>query len=172
MIRQRLFSRAIIASAMLLIPVAAVITNSGTASAVTCDPVVQGDDWSNTCPVQEGADSNAVVAIQVAATLESPVCNTNIDGDFGPSTLAEVECFQRAMGIQPNNGIVDSETWGAMHNRLTFEGRSSDGNWSYWSTTGCGSTACANFRKWLGTSKNLVRPRLWQLGADEHHRRQ
>jgi hypothetical protein len=57
-------------------------------------------DWSSTCTVQQGDDSSAVLAIQLTATLESPVCNTNIDGIFGPGTVAEVEQISTAQGTE------------------------------------------------------------------------
>jgi len=166
MIRPLRLSRAVIASAILLMPVAASITAPGAAHANTCNTVATGS-WSNNCTVQEGADSNFVVAIQVTATLESPPCNTNIDGDFGDNTEAEVVCFQRASSLSTTNGTVNSETWGALQNELRWEGRI--GDWSYWTNVaGCSDTSCSNFRKWVPTEIWYVGTLGWeQMNSDD-----
>ena len=146
MIRPRRLSHALIASSIFLIPITAVITNPGTALARTCNTVATGD-WSFNCTLQQGADSDMVVAIQLAATLESPPCFPNVNGTFDENTTDEVVCFQNAMGLSPD-GIVGPLTWEALQDELFHV--DTDGNWSYWSYTGfCDSTSCAAFRQWV-----------------------
>jgi hypothetical protein len=153
MIRPHRFSRALIVSSIFLAPVMAAITSPGVAYASSCNTVATGS-WSNNCTVQIGNDSDMVLAAQVAATLESPPCFTNLNGNFDESTQDEVMCFQSAKNLQPD-GIVGPLTWGAMQNRLSFIG--TIGDWSYWTSDGCSDTSCANFRKWIPSGVWYVR---------------
>ena len=163
MIRQHRLKLALIASSILLIPIIVAITNPGTAFARGCDTIAQGS-WSSNCLVQIGDDSDMVLAAQVAATLESPPCNTNLDGNFSEDTQDEVECFQTAKNLQVD-GQVGMQTWTAMQNRLSWI--DTDGDWSYWTTDGCSDPSCANFRKFVPTQVWYVRVfGFWQQVND------
>lgn len=98
---------------------------SGTAFAASC---VATDAWSNNCTVSEGNISNLVYAIQTAID-DGSNCDTAVDGNFGPGTLAAVKCFQRAKGISAD-GVVGPVTWGKLRDVLTFD--HPNAGWDYY----------------------------------------
>jgi hypothetical protein len=78
--------------------------------------------WGNNCAVSttQNSDSNFVEAVQeiVNAQVDThghPVCGTlTVDGDFGPLTLAAVQCFQKLFHQSYHGGVVGTDTWNNM----------------------------------------------------------
>lgn len=129
-------SRLLLAAALVfLAPMAAVFVSPVAASAASCNTAATGE-WSNNCTVSEGADSRYVVAIQMMVDSQEICPSLNIDGDFGPATLAGVECFQREYGLSVD-GIVGPQTWQAMRNSLGYYNTS--GGYNYYYSSGEGN---------------------------------
>lgn len=63
--------------------------------------------------LQNGDSGNAVVELQ--RFLKEQGAILQVDGQFGPSTLAAVISFQQKKGL-PVSGIVDAQTWSAVRN--------------------------------------------------------
>jgi peptidoglycan hydrolase-like protein with peptidoglycan-binding domain len=99
-----------------------------TAFAAGCNTVATGN-WSNNCQTSEGNISNFVYAIQQAINTSSAGCSTGVDGNFGPSTLAAVKCFQRSRGLTAD-GIVGPITWGAL--QAVLRSSTTSGGWHYY----------------------------------------
>lgn len=109
---------------------------SSTAFASGCNTVAT-DSWSNNCTVSEGNISNFVYAIQTAINESiGNGCVTEIDGNFGSSTLTAVKCFQAAKGFPLNerDGVVGPMTWGALRGVLTFDHLNA--GWDYYHSQG------------------------------------
>lgn len=121
-------------------------TKVSTAHANGCNTVAEGYNtkfsnswpaWSNNCTVSQGNISNFVYAIQLvineSGTVDPQtghVCNTSTpDGNFGQNTFYAVECFQRAYRGIGVEGIVGSQTWGALSNYVN--GTVNSSGWNY-----------------------------------------
>ena len=62
--------------------------------------------------IKEGTQSDAVKAIQQQLS-DAGFGHLTIDGNFGPGTLAAVQAFQTAKGLQPD-GVVGPGTWSTL----------------------------------------------------------
>jgi zinc D-Ala-D-Ala carboxypeptidase len=133
---------------------AAAVAGTSTASASSCNTVSTGS-WSNNCQQTEGADNSMVYGIQrvvlnfyLWGDTSDSACDVSLDGDFGPATLAAVECFQSHTGLSVD-GEVGSQTWAKLGSYVVQD--SSSGDWYYYKFKGACS-GCDIFRLYGPTS--------------------
>jgi hypothetical protein len=154
--RRRVLHRAALVIALLL-PTSAMVMSPGAASASTCNTTAVGS-WANNCTVTEGADSEYVVAIQAIVVnydaghdLSCYNPDAGYDGDFGPATLQDVECFQQHNGLAAD-GSVGPKTWAALALQQIWA--YDKGGWAYYSCTYCVTPYW--FVQWINSSKWYV----------------
>jgi peptidoglycan hydrolase-like protein with peptidoglycan-binding domain len=127
------------------LPLGAVMAGSGVASASSCNNPSVGS-WTSNCTVSDGMANNYVEAVQTVVNAWVYVSGHTTsctgltvplqeDGDFGPQTLAAVECFQKYNSLSVD-GTVGPATWTKLGNDLKED--SCQGNWCYYDPKGTG----------------------------------
>ncbi|MGW8761835.1 peptidoglycan recognition protein family protein [Streptomyces sp. NPDC055815] len=78
----------------------------------TSDGYAGNQTWHQlVVPVRQGNTGDAVKAVQLLLTAKG--LPTDVDGAFGPGTLASVTAFQNAAGL-PADGLADARTLGRL----------------------------------------------------------
>jgi hypothetical protein len=134
-----------------MLPLGAVFTVAGPASAASCNNPAKGN-WSNNCTVGDGNASNLVWGVQdFVNTWEFNTSHTSCgvlteDGIFGSATRAAVECYQSHNGLNAD-GIVGPLTWAKMYGHLLKDATS--GSWAYYRYTPTGVDGAEYFKQWV-----------------------
>lgn len=83
---------------------------------------VEGVSRQFSTDLSEGDEGGNVRLIQyflnLIAEFNNFIPTVNIDGIYGPQTVASVTAFQRSQGL-PETGVVDQATWDALYSRYT-----------------------------------------------------